>query len=840
MVSPRFWVIGRGARIATVSVTAAAAALSGGSVGAAAVARAEAPAAGSISTVAGGVGGPGTSTTVAINYPCGLNSAAGKLYVGDGLVQEVNERSDWMTTVAGGARRISVHAGGGGHIALGDRGPAGTAMTSACGTSLDAAGNLVLADQADRQVRVVAVSTGTFYGQQMTAGDIYSIAGTGRGGISGDGGPAVKADMSDPVDVTVDQAGNLVVADSGSAHQKVPAEVQVVAASDGTDYGQQMTAGHIYGVAGSAASMQVSGDGGPAVEAGLGAFIGQVQLDQAGNLVVADTSGNRIRVVAAATGTFYGKQMTAGDIYTVAGTGGKGLSGDDGPAALAKLDAPLGVAADGSGNLVIADTGNNLVRVVAASTGTFYGKAMTAGDIYTIGGCGNGCQLGDGGPALAAMLIAPDAITVDGAGNVIVAEHGVGRISTHRRVRAIAVRDGTFYGQQMTAGDIYTVAGDGTLGYSGDNGLSTKAVMLTTSSRMAVDSAGNLLVAAGENNRIRLVPPVSGTFYGQQMTAGHIYTVAGGGRFPYSGDGGPAVRAGLNFPDGLAIDGHGNLVIADEGNRRIRVVADSTGTFYGQKMTAHDIYTVAGTGTRGFSGDGGPATKAMLSIVNGIAVDGAGNLVLSDDGNSRIRVVAATTGTFYGVPMTAGDIYTVAGDGTRGFAGDGGPATKAELDVPKDVTVNHAGNLVITDQGNSRIRVVADSTGVFYGQLMAAGEIYTVAGTGGKGYSGDGGPATGAELDLPTDLVVDSHGNLIIADEDNNRVRVVAEATGTFYGVPMTAGDIYTVAGDGNPGFSGDGGPATKAELISPTGVVLAGDGDLYVADAYRVRLVAG
>jgi sugar lactone lactonase YvrE len=156
------------------------------------------------------------------------------------------------------------------------------------------------------------------------------------------------------------------------------------------------------------------------------------------------------------------------------------------------------------------------------------------------------------------------------------------------------------------------------------------------------------------------------------------------------------------------------------------------------------------------------------------------------------------------------------------------------------VTVDHSGNLVITDQGNSRIRVVADSTGAFYGQLMAAGDIYTVAGTGTRGYSGDGGAATEAELDLPTDLVVDSHGNLVIADEGSNRVRVVAEATGTFYGVPMTAGDIYTVAGDGNPGFSGDGGPATKAELISPSGVVLAGNGDLYVADAYRVRLVTG
>ena len=130
------------------------------------------------------------------------------------------------------------------------------------------------------------------------------------------------------------------------------------------------------------------------------------------------------------------------------------------------------------------------------------------------------------------------------------------------------------------------------------------------------------------------------------------------------------------------MDGAGNLLIADTGNNRVRVVAASTGTFYGQAMTAGDIYTVAGDGTGGFSGDGGPATSAELDYPAGVAVDGAGNLVIADTGNNRVRVVAASTGTFYGQAMTAGDIYTVAGDGTGGFSGDGGPATSAELDQP--------------------------------------------------------------------------------------------------------------------------------------------------------------
>ena len=204
----------------------------------------------------------------------------------------------------------------------------------------------------------------------------------------------------------------------------------------------------------------------------------------------------------------------------------------------------------------------------------------------------------------------------------------------------------------------------------------------------------------------------TGTFYGQAMTAGDIYTVAGDGTSASSGDGGPATAAGLT-PGAIAIDGAGNLVIADSypnvdiSNNRIRVVAARTGTFYGQPMTAGDIYTVAGTGTAGFSGDGGPATAAELDNPDGVAVDRAGNLVIGDTYNNRVRVVAATSGTFYGRAMTAGDIYTVAGNGTGGYAGDGGPAVAAELDSPQGVAVDRAGELVIGDGGNARVRLVS-------------------------------------------------------------------------------------------------------------------------------------
>ncbi len=217
-------------------------------------------------------------------------------------------------------------------------------------------------------------------------------------------------------------------------------------------------------------------------------------------------------------------------------------------------------------------------------------------------------------------------------------------------------------------------------------------------------------------------------------------------------------------------------------------------------MKAGDIYTVAGhkTGT-GFSGDGGPAVKAALGrFIDSVRVDRSGNLVLAATQDNRIRVVAASQGMFYGIAMKPGNIYTVAGTGTAGFSGNGGPAIRAKLARPSGVALDPAGNLVIADTDSNRIRVVAARTGTFYGRPMKAGDIYTLAGTGTAGFSGDGGPATGARLRRPAGVAVDdSTGAVLIADSGNNRVRAVAVRTGTFYGQPMKAKHIYTVAGTG-------------------------------------------
>jgi sugar lactone lactonase YvrE len=775
--------LGRAAAvIAVLALTPTAAAVAGAAAASAAVTRpgtgadpggqpsrgAPAGPAGTISAVAGGVGGPGPGTTVSLEQyyedsACGVSAAGNSLYVGDGLVlRKISESTGRLTTPAGTGVEFGLPGNGG---------PGPDALLQTCGAVTDHAGNLVIADSRNALVRVLAARTGTFYGQQMTAGDIYAVAGDGHSGFGGSGVAATQTALRNPQDVAVDRHGNLVIADSSYTKGAKGARLRVVAAVTGRFYGQKMIAGDIYTVAGYAQGTGFSGDGGPATKAGLGFYISAVLMDRAGNLVFADSYANRIRVVAASTGTFYGQAMTAGHIYTVAG-GGSSL-GDGGTATSAELDAPDGVAVDGAGNLAICDYTGGRVQVVAVSTGTFYGQAMTAGDIYKVAGHGRMQSSGDGGPATAAELNGPSGLAAGPTGTLALSD------TTNQRVMVVAGSTGPRYGRPMAAGHIYTVAGDGKPGISGGGGRLGTKVSLANPKGVALDHADNLLIADLGGKRVEVVAAATGTFYGRAMTAGHIYTVAGGGgKTGSSGNGVPATRAKLKLPDAVSVDSAGNVLIADPGTDRVRVVAGSTGMFYSQPMTAGDIYTVAGDGTRGFSGDGGPATSAELANPESATVDAHGNLVIADDGNNRVRVVAGSTGTFYGQPMTAGDIYTVAGDGTEGFSGDGGPATSATFVFPESAAVDAHGNLVIADTGNNRVRVVAGSTGTFYGQPMTAGDVYTVAGDGTIGYTGDGVPATSTGLNYPVDAVAGPAGQLLIADSENNRVRQVAGGTG--------------------------------------------------------------
>ncbi len=500
-----------------------------------------------------------------------------------------------------------------------------------------------------------------------------------------------------------------------------------------------------------------SDDGRPATVAVLAHPLG-IAVDSSGNLYVADTGSSRVRKVSAATGI-----MT-----TVAGTGAYGFSGDGGPATAASLAAPVAVFLDASGNLYIADGGNNeRVRMVSAATGV----------ITTVAGDGTSGFLRDAGPATAAQLYFPRGIALDGSGNLYIADSGNNRI---RKVDA-------------ATGVITTVVGSGPGGpaghgggFSGDGGPAT-AALLSFPGDIVLDGSRNLYIADSGNSRIRKVTAATGI----------IATVVGSGsRFgDFSGDGGPATAAALNRPEALALDGSGNLYIADTGNQRIR------------KVSAGIITTIAGTTAEGFSGDGGPATAASLEDPYDVALDSSGNFYIADESNNRIRKVSAATGI----------ITTIAGSGIGLFPGDGGPATAATLFSPAAVTADGAGNLYIAED---RIRKVDSATGI----------ITTVAGTGTPGFSGDGGPATLASFEFPADITLDGAGNLYVADSNNERIRKVIAATGI----------ITTVAGSGTRGFSGDGGPATAASFSFPLSVAVDGSGNLYIADSgnHRIRKV--
>ena len=348
--------------------------------------------------------------------------------------------------------------------------------------------------------------------------------------------------------------------------------------------------------------------------------------------------------------------------------------------------------------------------------------ALSQGTIATIAGNGSPTFSGDGGPAATAGLNHPRGLAVDSSGNMYISD------VDNLRIRRIS-----------PGGIISTVAGNGIAGYSGDGGLAVNA-SLSSLTGLALDFAGNLYIADAGNRRVRKVTP-----------GGIISTVAGTGVQGFSGDGGPATNAQLNAPASVTFSG-GNLYIADSSNQRIRKVS-SDGT----------ITTIAGNGSKGFSGDGGPGASASLASPLGMAMDGLGNLYVADGDNNRIRRISP-----------GGVITTVAGDGTGRFAGDQGPAASASLNIPEDVAIDLAGNLLIADAGNNRVRKV-DSSGL----------ISTVAGTGVDGFSGDGGPATQAALSFPWGLTTDATtGSVYIADRVNNRVRMVSES---LTGLPSLA-----------------------------------------------------
>ncbi|MDP9387807.1 MAG: hypothetical protein M3Q48_07720, partial [Actinomycetota bacterium] len=504
-------------------------------------------------------------------------------------------------------------------------------------------------------------------------------------------------------------------------------------------------------------------------------------IDGAGNLYVADTGNHRVRRVD-----------PSGMIATVAGTGTRGFGGDGERGVGARLTAPAGVAVDGEtpANLFVADTGNHRVRRVDGSTGV----------ISTVVGTGQAGFGGDGGDARAARLDSPFGVAVRPNGELLVADTGNARVRLVATPRSDGVRL------------VRTLAGNGTASHpaatvEAPGGQLAGASSVATWIRPADDDEE-------EDSAPELVTFLADPFdHSVKMIdgAGNLRTIAGNGRPGFAGDGGPATAARLAYPFGVAVDRSSPpraLYVADTFNnvvRRIDLGPDGE--------TPGTIRTVAGDGRAGFAGDGGPATTARMSFPTGVAVDGGGDLFVADAYNARIRRVDA-----------GGTISTIAGTGRLGSAGDGGPASAAELFFPLGVAVDAAGppDVYIADSFNHRIRRVDAATGV----------VTTVAGNGAPGDGPDGAPATTARLHRPWGVAVaaDGTGDVLVADSGNHRIRRIDAATAL----------MSALAATGQPGRQGDLRPAVRARVSEPRGVVHVDEGRggvVLAADSFSSRL---
>ena len=700
---------------------------------------------------------------------------------------------------------------------------------------------------------------------------VYNVAGTGFWGLEGDGGPATQAILNQPQGTAVDKSGNVYIADTrNQIIRRVDATTGVITTIAGT------------GVVGS------SGDGGPAIDAQLN-WPTSLAVDSAGDLYICDTYNNAIRkidhasgVITTYAGSLFGPSGIAFDtndnLYVVssnrvfeidaktqtanavAGSGAWGTAGDGGPALQASLSSPEGVAVDSAGNLYIADTFNGAVRYVNRSTGLMTTVAGKLG--FPFG------YSGDGGPAVGAQFSLPNSIAIDSNGDLWIADE------YNWRIRKVT----------LVTGIVNTAVGNGQACYStGGDGSPATFTDVCESTGLSFDQAGNLYFADFGNSHIKKVtapaPPPT------KYTAAPQFGVAGGTYVnpqdvPIT-DGTPGATVYLLFgqsastPLTMSQSYHGDLEV--DGGMTISAIAVAPGylpsvvSSAAYKITEPPksiITTVVGSGSAGFAGAGGPATSAELgSYQLSPAIDKAGNIYVSDRANNVVWKADSATHT----------ISIVAGTGTPGYTGDGGPAVTATLNQPTGVTVDDAGNLYIADARNNVIREV----------FAADGTIKTVAGdgtTGSFGSLGDGGQATAAHLNSPEGVALDKNSNLYIADTEDCTIRRVNASTGIIQtvagngicffsppdgslatavsldlvmGVAVHAGNIYiaeyvsgkilkvdgvshtlsTVAGNGNAGTSGDGLPATQAE-IDADAIAIDSHGNIYTDGLGEIRKI--
>lgn len=643
------------------------------------------------------------------------------------------------------------------------------------------------------------------------AGILHAFAGDGIPGNRGDGGPALAARFYWPHDLTQDRAGNLYLSDLGN---------QVIRRID-------YHTGIITRVAGSG-KVGRGGDGGPALAAELDTTCG-VAVDAAGNLYLSSEWANNIRRVDGVTGIittfagqnarYYPAEREASRPYGGPGVSFMGYHGDGGPASEAAFRHPEHLAFDHACcNLYVCDNSNDRVRKID----------MQSGLISTVLGNGQRASNGDGGSAVEASTLMPDAICLDVHDNLYVGEkygYRVRKVEAATDIVRTLVGNGVpGFGEEGLPGSqthcnaveagiwadpdgtVYWSDCSGRLRrYDGQTGLVTTVLggisvhdeevatagFLNGPGGLAVGPEGAIYIADVWNQRIRRIDPASGM----------IQTVAGNGARAFGGDNEAATAAYLGNPHDVAVDQQGRVLIADTRNGRIRRV-ERDGTI--RTIAGTTLPWDAGEG-RWDKGDGGPAVSACIAHVEAVAVGPNGDIYLGDSAVGRIRKIDATTGM----------ITTIAGVGLPGYTGDGSLAAQARIGAPTAIRFDATGALYFTDRAYHVVR-----------RVDAAGMITTVVGCGAPGFSPDGTPARQAKLDQPYGLALTTDGTIYLADSRNNRVRRV-----------NAQGILETVAGSERAGDGVDGDLATATQLNEPHGLCFYGPNILLISDHYNNRV---
>jgi autotransporter-associated beta strand protein len=757
----------------------------------------EVSASGQVSTVLGGGGGQynrHTTTAVTLNDPSGVAvDSAGDIFIadsGNNVIREVNYATGAVTTVAGSG--ANGYSGDGGEATI-------ATLNNPSGVAVDAAGDIFIADSGNNVIR------------EVHAGTITTVAG---GGVPGQyNGTATGATLNNPSGVAVDAAGDIFIADSNNnvirevADKAVPA-VGIAASASSLAHGQDLTltatvSGSVFG--GNTPSGTVDFVDGTTL-------LGSGTLNAAGEATLTTSTlalgEHDIMVSYGGDSSYFAGVSTASSVtvapiapavttepsdqtIAVAGMVTFAAAASGYPVPTVQWDVNTG---NGEGFNVIpgatsttltftsndAENGNQYEAVFSNIAGTATTTAVTLtvqGDaILTIGGTGNAGYSGDGGQATSAEFNGPEAVAVDSAGDVFVAD------TNNNVIREI----------DHATGQITTVAGGGVPGQY--NGTATSAVSLSGPTGVAVDLAGDIFIADSGNNLIREV----------NYATGVITTIAGGGTSSTNGIAATSAALGLSYVSGLAVDSSGDVFFADSWNNLVRELYQSNGTW--------KITTVAGDGdtnpdgSGGYAGDGGPATSAELNFPTDVAVDGAGNLFIDDCGNNVIREVSASSGNIETVAGTARNLSLI----TRPLGADQS-ATSAYFDNPLGVAVNSAGDIWIADSYDGLVWEVDHSTG----------DIAVVAG-GGDGEGLGVQAATSAQLAFPAGVAVDSAGNLYIADSENS---VICEVSHKSVATVSIAASTGSVAYGQDLTFTATVSPPSIFGGDTPTGMVDFYDG---------------